>query len=148
MGLKSRETWSALQYGITTAFEFLVKQTIFTNNRKNHQFWSFWPSNGAHFARYIFHTTNVYMKLTWQSKIFTRINTNLTLRTLNNSTKFYRWTQLIGTFRGNSRKFFISRVRYIESFCKVLVSQGEQTLFRYIECSYYRGLVLSSFYCR
>ena len=45
------------------------------------------------------------------------------------------------------KKFVVFRVRYIERFYKDLLSQGEQTLVRYVDSSYYRRIVLSSFFC-
>ena len=57
----------------------------------------------------------------------------------------YSRRSIIRTFRGNRKKFVISRVH--ERLYKGLVCQGEQTLVLYIESLHYQGFVLSSVYC-
>ena len=58
----------------------------------------------------------------------------------------YNRRLIIRTFSENGRKFIISRVCYIERFCKGLLSPWGRALVQYIEGSYYGGLVLSIVY--
>ena len=55
----------------------------------------------------------------------------------------YSGRLVIPTFTGNGQRFVISRFRYKdERLYKDLESQGEQTLVRYIESSYYQTFIL------
>ena len=61
--------------------------------------------------------------------------------------KKYSGRSIIRIVRGVGEKFVTSRVGYIERFHNGSLSQGEQTLVRYIKSSYHRGFVLSSLCC-
>ena len=52
------------------------------------------------------------------------------------------------TSGGTVKNFATSKVRYIQLFYKGLLSQGEQTLVRYMESSYYREFVIAESYYR
>ena len=58
----------------------------------------------------------------------------------------YNGRSIIRTFSENGKKFIISKVCYIERFCKGLLSSWGRALVQYIEGSYYRVLVLLSVY--